>query len=38
MSRTELRRQAKFHCITINKKPKVRKRQWAGRRRKAAKK
>lgn len=35
MSRPELRRMARFHCITINKKPKVRKRQWATRRRKA---
>lgn len=36
MSRPELRRAARFHCIKINKKPKVRKRQWAGRRRRAA--
>jgi len=36
MSRPENRRAARFHCIRINKNPKVRKRQWAGRRRKAA--
>lgn len=36
MARPELRRRARFHCIAINKKPKVRKRQWAGRRRKQA--
>ncbi|MGD0420570.1 MAG: hypothetical protein ABSA68_13490 [Xanthobacteraceae bacterium] len=35
MSRPELRRQARYHCIKINKNPKVRKRQWAGRRRKS---
>lgn len=34
--RRELRRGARFHCISINKNPKVRKRQWASRRRKAA--
>jgi hypothetical protein len=34
MARPELRRAARFHCIKINKNPKVRKRQWAGRRRK----
>ena len=34
MAAPELRRAARFHCIKINKNPKVRKRQWAGRRRK----
>jgi hypothetical protein len=37
MSRPEMRRQARFHCIKINKNPKVRKRQWAGRRRNKSK-
>jgi hypothetical protein len=32
MSRPELRRQARFHCIRINRNPKVRRRQWASRR------
>lgn len=35
MARPELRRAARFHCIKLNKNPRVRKRQWAGRRRKA---
>lgn len=35
MARPELRRAARFHCIKINKNPKVRKRQWAGRRKSA---
>jgi hypothetical protein len=35
MSRPDMRRAARNHCIKINKNPKVRKRQWAGRRRKA---
>jgi hypothetical protein len=36
MARPEMRRTARFHCIKINKNPRVRKRQWAGRRRRAA--
>jgi len=35
MSRPEQRRRARFHCVRINKNPLVRRRQWAGRRRKA---
>lgn len=35
MARPEQKRRARFHAIRINKNPKVRKRQWAGRRRKA---
>jgi len=34
MARPELRQRARFHCVRINKNPKVRRRQWAGRRRK----
>jgi hypothetical protein len=37
VKRPELRRRARFHCITINKNRRVRKRQWAGRRRKKVK-
>lgn len=34
MSRPEMRRAAKFHCVKINKNPRTRKRQLATRRRK----
>lgn len=34
MKDPELRRRARFHCVRINKNLKVRRRQWAGRRRK----
>jgi hypothetical protein len=36
MARPEMRRMAKFHCIKINKNPKIRKRQWIGRRKRQA--
>jgi len=35
MRSPEMRRMARFHCVKINKRPKTRRRQWAGRRRKA---
>lgn len=34
MSRPGARSRARRHCVAINKDPKVRRRQWAGRRRK----
>lgn len=35
MARPGARSRARRHCVAINKDPKVRRRQWAGRRRKA---
>lgn len=37
MARPDMKRMARFHCLRINKNPKVRRRQVAGRRRKARK-
>jgi len=36
MARPEMRRAAHTHCVKINKNPRVRRRQWRTRRRRAA--
>lgn len=36
MSRPEMKRAARLHCKKINRNPRVRRRQWAGRRKKKA--